>query len=456
MKTMMNIQDYYDHPVIRRGLRNFFNGCTWFLTSGSHYSLDPGWGRDPPVRVFPMHQFEQRLGRGPDVFRPIISKSGVFGVFDLEYYNWDKKTLFSSTEGRPFGIHDDIFQEHLEPVYSMISQAFGNEGIIDMTWSGYHVLTEIERGSDVYQRLRSLGELLRPDGTPRCLEQSLLQQYAVLDSHDQKRRDGISANDGIVYHQFGRVLEYLTHKIMRGAQPRVRLPITICDTAEECVSLDLSQYADPVYMRIIRSIFSSWDKHNMIHSLAQIVQRPPLLEVVRKYGNFENNNLEQLFILAHDYGQAIDYNQQFSGIIPRAGSKVLELIEEYHSSDLRQFHLEFDSEEHDPIDDNYKKAKYDPHLDFRARELMEYPNPSLLQPHNLQWMVSHLMDKGWSPKHIAGMIAGRYEAEGRGWDQRYWMKYNPRTRANFWARTYAGIQLFSPGKKETDTGKAEP
>ena len=88
----MDLNEYYHHPVIKNNLINFFSGCNWFLTGGSQYSRDPSWGKDPAVRVFSITELENRLGQGPDIFRPLVDRHGVLGVFDIEYYNWDKKT----------------------------------------------------------------------------------------------------------------------------------------------------------------------------------------------------------------------------------------------------------------------------------------------------------------------------------------------------------------------------
>lgn len=435
----MDIQEYYQNPTTINGLRNFFSGCDWFLTSGSHYSRDPNWGTAPRVRVFPISELEQHLGQGPDIYRPLISRDGVLGVFDIEYFHWDKKTLFLPKDDKQFGVHDQIFQEQLEPIYQYVSETFSDECIIDLTWSGFHVLTDILHNTSVYDALLSLGQNKRQDGTPQCLEHSLLAQYSYCDQNDLKRRHPISTEDAIVYHQFGRVLEFLSHKIIQDVKPKVNLDITISDTQEEGLSLDLSQYGDPIYMRIIRTAFSSWDKHNIIESLSNIVQQPPFVDVIRKYGCLENNDLEYLFPLHQDYSASIEHNKQFNGTILTAGKNVLKLIQEYKQSALRAFHLEFDSKEHDANDHMYKLAKFNPHLDFDIREMMEYPNPSLLQPGKIKRTVEHLLKKSWHPKHIGGMLAGRYEAKDKNWDEVYWSKYNSRTRANFWARIYGGL-----------------
>jgi hypothetical protein len=302
-------------------------------------------------------------------------------------------------------------------------------------------LTEIERWSPVYNELVRLGWSLRPNGTPRCLEQHLINAYQVTDPQDLKRKEQISITDGVVYQMFGRVLEYLSRRVMKETQAQVSLPITFCDTEEACLSLDISQYADPVYMRIIRSIFSSWDKHNIIESLSRMVNQPTFLDVIRKDRGYENPDLDFLARCARNYDEAIAYEKQFDGTIPRAGENILKLVQEYEQSNLFQFHQEFDQEEHDADDGKYKLAKFDPQLSWEVRRWLEDPNPCLLAPTNLQKMIRHLLEKEWHPKHIGGMLAGRYEAEGKGWNEKYWSKYITRTRANFWARIYSGLEL---------------
>ncbi len=438
----MNIQEYYAHPETRERLKNFFEGCSWFLVAGSHYARDPNWGKAPAVRVFKIDELQSRLGQGPDIFSPLTSRNGVLGVLDIEYYNWDKKVLFlDSTDGRRFGVHDDIFKSELEQVYKSISDMLGEDIISDTTWSGYHFITNVDRGSPVYDRLLELGMRNKKDEMPRCLEDTLIRAYLSTDSSDPKRESAIGIDDGVVYNQYGRIMEFLCHKVMKECEGRVHLPITMCDTNEECLSLDISQYADPVFMRIIRTPFSSWDKHNIIPSLSGIVNEPPFLDVVRKYCQFENDDLDQVFRMAHDYESAIEYNKMFSGFVPRAGEKVMELIDEYEKSELFSFHQDFDSVDHDRDDENYKKAKFDKNLHISIREMMERPNPSLLQPRNIKWVTEQLIENGWHPKHIGGMLHGRYNASDKGWSENAWAKYDSKTRANFWARIYAGLKL---------------
>ncbi len=280
----MDLQGYYNQENIRRSLDNFFAGCTWFLTSGSHYSNNESWGTDPYVRVFGINEFYTKLGQGPDIFRPLICNSGVLGVFDIEYHNWDKKILFMPLNEHTFTKHNDIFKNYLEPVYRLLSKELGNEVIADKTWSGYHLLMMIERWGPVYNELLRLGWSLRNDRTPKCLEHQLIEAYNLIDPNDIKREKKTEISDGVVYHMFGRVLEYLCHKVIK--EIKISIPIHICDPAEECISLDISQYADPVYMRIIRSIFSSWDKHNMIKSLSGLVNHPAFVDVIRKYNTY--------------------------------------------------------------------------------------------------------------------------------------------------------------------------
>jgi len=460
----MDIKEYYHNSIIKDRLQNFFSGCDWFLTAGSQYSRDPCWGDDPPVRVYDISEFDERLGDGPDVFRPIISRHGVLGVFDLEYYNTRNKELLflplrreMSDIPEKFGFHDLVFREYLEPVYQRISSALGDETIADMTWSGYHFLTEIKRESPVYNKLLMLGWHLRDKNAEgplmpnnqemaikmainiRCLEPQLIAAYSAIDEADIKRRVPTTIADGVVYTMFGRILEYLCHCVISDTQKEIDVPITICDSADQGISLDISQYGDPVYMRIIRSAFSSWDKHNMNGFVSDLVGEAPFLDVVRKYGKFENNNLPELFELARDYESSIEYAKNFSGKIPAAGTRIFNLALQYENSLLRRFHKDFDDVEHDPDNSTYMLAEFDERFDARARQLMAAPNPELMQPKNLKWFSEHLLLHGINSKHIGGIIAARYEAEDKGWKQKYWSKYLTRTRANFWARVYCGL-----------------
>jgi hypothetical protein len=415
----MNYYEYYQK--LQPQIRNFIGDCTWFLTAGSDYSSDPNWGEDPYVKVFPIHMFPYKLGSGPDIFRPIISNSGVLGVFDIEYSNCNKEVLFQRRKS--------IFTKQLEPVYKLISSIFGNEIIADVTWSGYHFLTDIKVGSKVYNKLLEIGSL-------NCLEPTLQYAYSVIDNNDIKRLKPISIQDGIVYNQFGRLIEFISHLVIKSVN--CEIPITLCDTESESISLDPSQYGDPVFMRIIRTAFSTWDKHNINPYLKSYVNKPPLVDVIRKYREFELE-LDQVIDLNQDYEKSAWHHGRFDGVVPVAGDRILKLIEVYCESSLYSFHKEFDSIDHDPTDELYEMAKTDTNLPETLRLMLKYPNPDLLTPSKLKPITEALLCRGWLPKHIGGLYTSIYRSTEGVWPLQQWSKYDASTRANFWARIYSGL-----------------
>lgn len=430
----MDIHQYYHDPKIWEQLGRVFANCDWFLLSGRDYAQDR-----PPVRVHRISRLGDELGNGPDIFMPIILRNGVLGVFDLEYSHSDKMALFSPEEidGVPF--HDFVFIKYLEPIISSLEAAFGDECMTDTTWSGYHILTQIERDSAVYRRLLELGKGRDAFGIPKCLEHKLVHFCCTPEPWDPKREKPPSVEDLVVYEMFGRVLEFLSHELM--AAEYFDKPIVICDSAEDCISLDLSQYADPAIMRIIRTPFSSWDKHNMHEpQKSQVPENFPFLDVIRKSGKIINTNLQEIFRLAKDYEAAIRYAHYVDGSIPTAGPRVLEVVDKYAASQLYRIHHDFDEQRRDSTPDKYRLMERNQDLPDEFHEMLVHPYPELLKPRNLKRFSEHLLREGWHPKHIGGLFAAFYTHPGKGWGS-FWHKYTPEAKANFWARVYTSLVL---------------
>lgn len=71
-----------------------------------------------------------------------------------------------------------------------------------------------------------------------------------------------------------------------------------------------------------------------------------------------------------------------------------------------------------------------------VRHILEQPNPLLLRPSCVRLVVRTLLSLGWHPRHIAGLVRSKYERD-YGWDDQ-WSGYDPATRADFYARVFAG------------------
>jgi hypothetical protein len=72
-----------------------------------------------------------------------------------------------------------------------------------------------------------------------------------------------------------------------------------------------------------------------------------------------------------------------------------------------------------------------------ARHALEHPNDELLKPDFVRQVVIALLDRGWHPRHIAGLIRSKYERD-YGW-LNLWYVYDAGTRADFHVRVLAGM-----------------
>jgi hypothetical protein len=72
-----------------------------------------------------------------------------------------------------------------------------------------------------------------------------------------------------------------------------------------------------------------------------------------------------------------------------------------------------------------------------AQYALENPNDALLRPDFVRQVVAGLLERGWHPRHIAGLIRSKYERDYR-W-LNLWYVYDAGTRADFHTRVLAGM-----------------
>jgi hypothetical protein len=129
--------------------------------------------------------------------------------------------------------------------------------------------------------------------------------------------------------------------------------------------------------------------------------------------------------------------------IPDASLGMERLIAAYQASSLAAFHADFLSQEHDAPGlwpETYDSTPLEM-LPPCTRFILEHPNDLLLRPGCVQRVVRVLLSLGWHPRHIAGLVRSKYERD-HGWGDQ-WNGYDPATRADFYARVFAG--LFATG-----------
>jgi hypothetical protein len=105
-----------------------------------------------------------------------------------------------------------------------------------------------------------------------------------------------------------------------------------------------------------------------------------------------------------------------------------------------------DSVEHDPYWDWWKGYK---NIDGicasvpQISHILRNPNPSLLQPDALNYLINKLMDYGMHPKHVAGIVRAQYEDPSNGFY--LFKKYDAAKWANGWVEILGAQRYFGLG-----------
>jgi hypothetical protein len=240
----------------------------------------------------------------------------------------------------------------------------------------------------------------------------------------------------------GLLLEYLAHEIREQAQPESRIPVMLNGTTvgrgvagRECTSIDFSHAGDPLDVRHMRIAFSTYQGHRLrpdIFGWATSTEIPPMIALPR-------DDTSLLRMLAR--GRGLDAGLQAAahppGNLPDIREGLSAVIDRYETSALAAFHRDFEA------------ACLARERPGRALDLAGLPacfvvpwlrpNDLLLKPTVLQHLVRGLMARGWDPVDIARLIQAHYEGD-HGWGAR-WSRMDPRTRAEFDVRVFAGLAL---------------
>jgi hypothetical protein len=203
------------------------------------------------------------------------------------------------------------------------------------------------------------------------------------------------------------------------------------------MNLDITQYGDPLYMRDIRTSFSTHQKHKVyVGRVGEWTARE-----LPVYATVPRDTLapEKLFQVRKDLARATEYAVGASSRIPDASRGWKKVIDEYRDSPLSAFHREFDAVEQEPPP-QWGQTYW--RLDLSkippcAANAIRNANPALVTPTCIQMVCRVLYSYGWHPKHIAGLIRSYYE-QNLNWGTD-WGKYHAETRANFWGRVYCGM-----------------
>lgn len=434
----MNAQEYY-HRVFGR-LIHCYQFNHYVIATGNELVAE---GCDPafPALTEPVNQLERfTLQRGLQVHLPVVGErsQSVLMPLDFEIFLAEENhTLYTDKESQK------RFFDQLIPVARFLENLFRSRGIpylLDYTPSGGHILFHNLLGYRATEEIKKLG----------FLEEDLIKACIYIDPDNIRRWYGVSLDAARVFSGIGKLAEYialLTMVAFKDNESKGFFPVTISDSYDRCINFDNSWNEGSPFMRSIRSPFSlhrkNQEKYGKYH-------QPSLVDVIGTYFDGKNAdeepNMDFILDCMWDLEKAADHAQRFSGFIPCSNETLIDFVREYTSSDLYLLHQDFDSQEDIPRGRALEYAKREGNIPEWTRNILEFPNPSALQPKKLMGFVyDFLIHAHWKPKHIANILRDMYQNPFFNWTQDFFI-YPAEEKANFWARTYSSVALWKTGK----------
>jgi hypothetical protein len=407
------LRAFYKSPVVRARMLEFLGGKTPSTATCDYITAD---GIEWPVREprTPDELFHS-LEEGLDICRSLSDRESLIAHLDIEYVNFDFAAEAYLDPQRTFEL-----QEPVARAIHRILEHCGIHALHVLSGRGHHYVWRIRRDSQIFTALCNLGSRAASDGhAPALIERAF-------------------AGLGLVMEFFGRlILE------MARSQCRIPVELTAVEVApsqrgREMISIDLSEYGDPLPTRTVRVPFSGYLKpwqqsyavgQENIGKIGPIIF-VPAGETVTSGAVAAMRSPER----------AARWAEQFSTDIPDATSGTGELLRIYETSHLHGFHDFFYSRRHDPVTSwphTYDRTPLET-LPEGIRDALLFPNDLLLRPSTIRAVTETLVARGWHPRHVAGLIRSKFERD-YGWGNQ-WKDYSPAMRADFYVRIFAGLK----------------
>jgi hypothetical protein len=423
---MMPIKErinYYRNKKVRARILEFLGGSSAETPTcnGLIAGDESGPRMDPPLGV---SSLESLLNEGCEIGRSLWDEISLLADFDVEYVNFDEPAKAFLEPERILEL-----QQPLAEVIELTLTKYAIRPLHILSGRGHHFVWRVRRDSAQFRKLAQLGR-----GPP-----SLWATEGEL--HPPNSR-GVPSELAHAFAGLGLVMEFLAHQIKRCAAPLTPIPVELTAIevgpsahGREMISIDLSEYGDPLYARMMRVPFSvylkpwqqSWAFAPEVLETLSPVFVIPLHETTWREG----------MRTMRDAAAATKLAATCRTKIPDASQSMAELIGDYEKSSLAQFHDWFYSQEqHEPAQWNqtYDRLALEI-LPGCARMVLEHPNDLLLRPGNIRRLVRVMLALGWHPRHIAGLIHSKYARPFR-WTQ--FRGCDPATRADFYTRIFAG------------------
>jgi len=423
--NVTKIRDYYAAPEVRARIIEFLGGrrleeASCYYIGRCFDMIKPGFclRRPEELDLFLRNQW--------DVARSLWDKKWLLADLDIEYLNFD-------FPAEPFLDYERCFRLQ-EPVVAAIEGVFAETGLRPLhtvTGRGHHFAWTIDPARAVFHQLAQLGRV----------SSGLERAYAA--PHPPEGQP-VNRELGRAFAGLALVMEYFAHQIMAEAQPACPIPIWPealdrgpQERGREIIVLDISEYGDPLHTRAVRTPFSVYIKPWLHPEMLtpEIEDRIPVMVMVPTQGV----ETGQIVPMMRDLRRAAAWAARVDCCIPEGSEGTEQLLGHYLDSEVRRFHDEYYAVEPEPPErwpTTYDRLSPEG-LPAAARYALEHPNDALLKPGFVRQLMSALLDRGWHPRHIAGLLQSKYE-RNYGW-LNLWYVYNAGMRADFHVRVLDGM-----------------
>ena len=413
---------YYQDPHVRARLKEY---CSDHGEPSAAYvaGFDPSKQPNPTwtdATIVPPEDIESLTECGWDVARSLWDTTALIFLLDLDYLNLDYP-------GEPFTHATNVFfkLENAHAACLRVLRRFDLAPLATATGRGYHFVGRIPLDEPAVDALAAL-----------AVEPSWYHGYA------QRRPPGVaaimSARQATAAAGLGLVLEYLAHLVLRDAERLSLVPVVLNGTTvgsgligRECVSIDISHAGDPLDVRHVRIGFSAYQWHRARPDIfgADVANGPVIVAVPRP-----QKSLEAFLLAGRSLSDAGATAVISRNDLPDVSRGVERLIAAYRRSRLGDFHATFSRECLAMRDEPWPEAPSD--LPPCIRLPLDQPNDLLLKPEYVQNLVRGLMARNWSAAQISRLVEREYTRDHWG---DHWVRLDPRTRAEFDVRVFAGL-----------------
>lgn len=418
-------------PAVRQRLIEFLGGNCLEQATASYLTHSDGWAFDrrdlrPPVEL------DWFLERDLDIARSLADSASLLLHLDVEYVNFDSPGEAHLDPWRAFDL-----QEPVVAVIESLLLGWGIRPLHIITGQGHHFIWRIRRGTEIARRMVALSPAPEVVAVCRNHTPPLLQGQLGVELQS-------------AFATLSLVMEFVAHCVKQQAVPLTKLPVEITavhvgaapNRQREIVSIDISEYGDPLHTRMVRMPFTNYLKP-WVTGLARSLGVENELPSIRAIPLHEFD-VRQAIMIRQEDSAVRDLARRACVRIPQQEEGTLRLLDDYLGSRLRRFHEYFYAARHDEKQrwpQTYDRTPLDS-APSCVRYILQHPNDLLLKPAGMQLVTRFLLSAGWHPRHIGGLIRSKFENPSFGWGID-WNEYEPSTRADFYTRVFAG--QFSTG-----------